>query len=129
MTAGQGIGGRSLTPAKRAHAVFFSVFVPIGSVANLVLGLLILTGLKNQETGLAWLQIGTGAFCCMVAGWLAASAWTRYYWNRNLVRQVAVWRRIADVIFSWLEETPVSPDALRSLKSSLDSAEAKSAPR
>ena len=111
---------------ERAHGLFFSVFVPLGSIANLVLGLWILSGLARQAGDLGFLEVGTGGFCCMVAGWLAAAAWSRYYWNRSLKRQVAVWYRIVDAFFSWLEEAPLPIDALTSLKSSLDKAESGS---
>jgi len=104
-----------------SHRLFYLVFLPIGSVANLSLGLVVLTALR-QQNDLSSLELGAGAFCCMIAGWLAAVAWSRSYWNRSLARQVAVWRRIADTFFAWLEEAPLPADALRSLKSSLDEA-------
>jgi hypothetical protein len=37
-----------------------------------------------------------------------------------MARQVALWRRIADTFFVWLEEAPLPPESLRTLKSSLD---------
>jgi hypothetical protein len=37
-----------------------------------------------------------------------------------MARQVAVWRRIADAFFAWLEDAPLPPEALHRLKSSLD---------
>jgi hypothetical protein len=37
-----------------------------------------------------------------------------------MARQVAVWRRIADTFFAWLEEAPLPADSLHRLKSSLD---------
>jgi hypothetical protein len=106
-------------PLISSPRVFYSVFLPLGAGANLVLGLVVLRGL-NPNSDIGWLQLGSGAFCCMVAGWLAAAAWSRFYWNRNLARQVVVWRRIADAIFGWLEEAPPSAEALYKLKSSLD---------
>ncbi len=102
-----------------SHRLFYSVFLPMGAVANLTLGLFVLTGLRQQNE-LSSLELGAGAFCCMIAGWLAAVAWSRFYWNRNLARQVVVWRRIADAFFAWLEEAPLPADALRTLKSSLE---------
>ena len=105
--------------ATRAQRVFYSVFLPLGIVANLCLGLVILTGLK-PESWSEWLQIATGAFCCVVAGWLTAAAWSRSYWIHSMARQVAVWRGIADIFFTWLEDAPLPADSLRALQSSLD---------
>lgn len=102
-----------------SQRLFYSVFLPAGAIANLTLGLIVLTGMRDQND-LGWLELGAGAFCCMVAGWLAAVAWSRFYWNRNMQRQVAVWRRIADTIFAWLEDAPLPAEALKNLKSSLD---------
>lgn len=102
-----------------SHRLFYSVFLPIGAAANLALGLIVLRSLA-MEGNFGWLQLGTGALCCMIAGWLAAAAWSRFYWNRSMARQVAVWRRIADAIFQWLEDAPLPVEALHNLKSSLD---------
>jgi hypothetical protein len=105
----------------RGQRLFYRVFLPLGVVANLGLGVMILTGLK-PDTWSGWLLIGTGAFCCLVAGWLAAAAWSTSYWNRNMAKQVAVWRRIADTFFTWLEDLPLPADSLHRLKSSLEEA-------
>jgi hypothetical protein len=35
-------------------------------------------------------------------------------------RQVAVWRQMADAIFGWVEEIPLTPESLQGLKKSLD---------
>jgi len=67
-----------------------------------------------------WLELGTGALCCMIAGWLAAAAWSKSYWHRNMARQVALWKRIADTFFAWVEEAPLPADSLNKLKTSLD---------
>jgi hypothetical protein len=101
--------------------LFYGVFLPLGVVANIALGVLILAGLRPDGWP-GWLQIGTGAFCCVVAGWLAAAAWSKFYWNNAMARQVAVWHRIADAFFGWLEEVPVPAEALKRLKTSLDEA-------
>lgn len=103
----------------RAQRLFYRVFLPFGIVVNLALGVIILTGFR-PESWSEWLQIATGAFCCMIAGWLLAAAWSRTYWSHSMARQVAVWRRIADIFFAWLEEAPLPADSLRTLKSSLD---------
>jgi uncharacterized membrane protein len=103
----------------RAQRFFYSVVLPLGAVANLVLGLIVLVQMKlGGEFG--WLELATGAFCCMIAGWLAASAWSKSYWNRSMARQVALWRRIADAFFTWLEDVPLPAESLHRLKSSLD---------
>lgn len=103
----------------RAERMFYRLFLPLGVLANLALGVVILTGLGPQSWA-EWLEIGTGGFCCLIAGWLAAAAWSRSYWSRSQARQVAVWRQIADAFFDWLEEAPLPVDALSRLKTSLD---------
>ena len=105
----------------RWESLFFRLFLPLGVLANLVLGILILSGLRPQNWS-DWLQVSTGAFCCVVAGWLAAAAWSKAYWSRAMSRQVTVWRRIADTFFAWLEEAPLPAEALTQLKTSLDEA-------
>ena len=105
----------------RWESIFFRVFLPVGVVVNLVLGILILTGLRPQSWS-DWLQVTTGAFCCLVAGWLAAAAWSKAYWSRAMKRQVTVWHKIADTFFVWLEDAPLPPEALTQLKTSLDEA-------
>jgi len=103
------------------EVLFYRVFLPLGMMANLALGIFILTGLGPQSWS-EWLQVGTGAFCCVVAGWLAAAAWSKAYWNKAMKRQVTVWRRIADTFFVWLEDAPLPAEALTQLKTSLDEA-------
>ncbi len=88
-------------------------------VLNLGLGIAVLNDLK-PEGWLGWLEVATGAFCCLVAGWLAASAWSKSYWSAAMTRQVNVWRQIADAIFAWLEEAPLPAEALQRLQGSLD---------
>ncbi len=107
---------------------FYGVFLPLGVLANLGLGVVILAGLHPYAWP-GWLEVGTGAFCCVVAGWLAAAAWSKSYWNNAMARQVVVWRRIADAFFGWLEEAPLPPEALTSLKTSLDEAVPNPDPR
>lgn len=109
-------------PAERmSHRLFYSLFVPFGAIANVGLGVLVLSGLR-PDGELNWLQLGTGAICCMIAGWLAATAWSKSYWNRSMRRQIAVWRRIADTLFVWVDELPVSAEALVRLRTSLEKA-------
>jgi TRAP-type C4-dicarboxylate transport system permease small subunit len=101
--------------------LFFRVFLPLGVLANLGLGVVILAGL-HPDGWPGWLEVVTGVFCCVVAGWLAASAWSKSYWNNAMARQVAVWHRIAGAFFGWLEEAPLPAEALTRLKTSLDEA-------
>jgi len=105
----------------RSHRIFFGLFLPVGVLANLSLGVLILIGL-NPQSWPGWLQVGTGALCCVIAGWLAAAAWSQSYWHRSMARQVATWRRISDTFFAWVEDVPVPAEALLSLRSSLEEA-------
>ena len=103
----------------RTETIFYRVFLPMGVLANLVLGVFILARLTPQGWS-GWLEVTTGAFCCVVAGWLAAAAWSKTYWHRTMTRQVTVWHQIADTFFDWLEDAPLPPDSLRGLKTSLD---------
>lgn len=105
----------------RRQRLFYGFFLPLGVVVNFALGLFILSGLQPASWP-GWLEVGTGALCCLIAGWLAAAAWSKSYWHRTMARQVATWRRIADAFFAWLEEAPVPAEALHSLRSSLEEA-------
>ncbi|HKW60283.1 MAG TPA: hypothetical protein VJR46_11090 [Candidatus Dormibacteraeota bacterium] len=105
-------------PSSRARA-FYKVWLPLGIFANLGLGVFVLADL-GPTSWTDWLQVGTGAFCCMVAGWLTAALWSKVYWNRSMARQVAVWRRIADAFFTWVEDAPLPAEAVHRLKVSLD---------
>jgi hypothetical protein len=98
---------------------FYRFFLPVSVAVNLILGVVILYGLEPKGW-LGLLQIATGAFCCLVAGWLAAASWSKVYWGNAMARQVAIWRTIADTIFNWLAEAPLPADALQRLKRSLD---------
>ncbi|HEX9097410.1 MAG TPA: hypothetical protein VF990_15075 [Candidatus Dormibacteraeota bacterium] len=90
-------------------------------MVNLGLGVFILSDLR-PEGWVGRLEIATGAFCCVVAGWLAAAAWSKSYFGRAMARQIAAWRQIADAIFAWLEDAPLPAEALQRLKRSLDEA-------
>lgn len=105
--------------SSRRQRIFYQVFLPFGILANLALGVFILAGLR-PAAWTDWLQVGTGAFCCMVAGWLLAAWWSKAYWNRNMARQIAVWRQIADAFFTWVEDVPVPAESMHRLKASLD---------
>ena len=106
-------------PERPTERVFYDIFLPLGAAANLALGLFVLSGLGTQNA-FGWLELGTGAFCCMVAGWLAAASWSRFYWSRSMARQVAVWHSITDTFFTWLEDAPLPVEAVQRLKSTLD---------
>jgi hypothetical protein len=106
-------------PQKRFERFIYRVFLPLGVLANLSLGVVVIALLRPDGWS-GWLQVATGAFCCVVAGWLAAAAWSKSYWNRTMTRQVTVWHQIADTFFDWLEDAPLPPEALRGLKTSLD---------
>jgi hypothetical protein len=103
----------------RRDTIFYRIFLPISVAANLALGVVILGGLEPHGW-IGWLQIGTGAFCCVVAGWLAAAAWSKSYWGNTMARQVAMWHRISDAFFWWLEDVQLPAEALNRLKKSLD---------
>ena len=94
---------------------------PVGMVTALGLGLALLDTLTPHGWA-EWLQLGAGASLWLVAGWLASSIWSRSYWNRSMARQVAVWRRITDAWFAWVEDLQVSTEDLNELKVSLEEA-------
>jgi hypothetical protein len=123
-----GNDGAARRTARPADRVFYDIFLPIGAAANLALGLFVLSGLGSQNE-FGWLELGTGAFCCMVAGWLAAASWSRFYWSRNMARQVAVWHNITDTFFTWLEDAPLPVEAVQRLKSTLEEVVPTPAPR
>ncbi len=106
---------------KSSGRLFYQVFVPAAVALNVGLGLAILSDLRPYGW-LGTLEVATGGFCCAVAGWLAASAWSKSYWNGAMARQVAAWRLIADAIFAWIEEVPLPVETLQRLKGSLDEA-------
>jgi hypothetical protein len=100
---------------------FYRVFLPLAVTVNVGLGVAVMSNLRPVGW-LGWLEVATGAFCCMVAGWLAAAAWSKSYWGSAMTRQITAWRQIADAIFAWLEEAPLPAEALQRLKTSLDEA-------
>jgi hypothetical protein len=99
--------------------LFYRVFLPMSVAANLVLGVAVLSNLRPVGW-LGWLEVATGAFCFLVAGWLAAAAWSKSYWGSAMARQITAWHLIADAIFAWLEDAPLPAEALQRLKASLD---------
>jgi hypothetical protein len=113
--------------ARKRDTRFFKVLLPLFVTANLGLGLLTLAQL-GPTRWLDWLEVGTGAFCCAVAGWLAGSGWSKSYWGQNMARQVAAWQRMVDAIFAWVEDLPISAEALGKLQHRLDDVVVKSQP-
>jgi hypothetical protein len=111
--------GETRSRGRRSDRLFYVLFLPIAIAINLGLGVVILSGLRS-DAGMGWLQIATGAFCCCVAGWLAAAAWSKSYFGKAMANQVYVWRRIADAFFAWLEDAPLPAEALNRLQRSLD---------
>lgn len=95
--------------------------LPIGLVVTLGLGLTLLARLLVSGWP-GWLQVGAGALLCLIAGWIASAIWSRSYWHRSMARQIATWRRITDAFFAWVEDLPVSTEALNQLKVSLEEA-------
>jgi hypothetical protein len=104
---------------RRRGIIFYRVILPGFTLVNLGLGIFTLMAL--QPAGwLGWMELGTGVFCCAIAGWLAGAGWSKAYWGSAMERQVTAWRRIVDAMFCWIEEAPVPADSLRTLKRSLD---------
>lgn len=103
----------------KLRGIFYAVIVPAAFGVNLGLGLWILSYLDPSDW-LGRIEIGTGAFCCVVAGIIAATAWSRTYWGRAMYRQVEVWRQMVDAIFGWIEDVPLPAESLRRLQRSLD---------
>jgi hypothetical protein len=101
--------------------LFYRLILPALAVLNLVLGLVLLSFLPPEGL-IGWPVALTAAFCCLVAGWLGASAWSKSYWAIVMTRQVIVWRRMVDAIFEWLEDAPVPSDSIEQLKRSLEEA-------
>jgi hypothetical protein len=104
---------------RRRGVIFYRVILPGLTLLNLGLGVFVLIGL--HPSGLyGWMEIGTGVFCSLIAGWLACAGWSKSYWNSAMERQVTAWRRIVDAMFGWIEDAPVPADSLRALKRRLD---------
>jgi hypothetical protein len=104
---------------RRRGIIFYRVVLPGFTLVNLGLGVFTLLGLKPAGI-LGYMELGTGVFCCCIAGWLAGAGWSKSYWGSAMERQVTAWRRIVDAMFRWIEEAPVPADSLRTLKRSLD---------
>src|SRR5579875_264551 len=108
-----------LASYRRRKVAFYRVVLPILVGANLILGVLLLTSIQ----AMGWLRgmsLGCGVLCCVIAGWLSGAAWSSSLWSSAMDRQVARWHSVVDAVFGWIEEAPISVDALRGLKRSLD---------
>lgn len=108
------------TAPNRRHVPTATLLL-VGLMADFGLGLILLDRLVSPGWS-GWLQLGGGATLCIVAGWIASSVWSRSYWNKSMARQLAVWRRITDAFFAWVEDLPVSTEALDDLRVSLEEA-------
>jgi hypothetical protein len=105
----------------RRDLVLYRIVVPTLALTNLVLAAVVISDI--QPGGWRdWLEVGTAGFCCVVAGWLAASIWSKSYWATVIARQVSTWRRMADAILEWIEELPVPSESVDRLKRSLEDA-------
>ena len=104
---------------RRRDLYLYRLVVPMLGLTNLILaGVLI--SFVQPKGWLEWVDVATAGFCCAVGGWLAASLWSKSYWAQVIAKQVAVWRRMADTILEWIEELPISSDAVDRLKRSLE---------
>lgn len=101
--------------------LFYRAFVPVAVVLNLGLGLLVLDALRPSGW-LGDLEVSTGAFCCAVAGWLAATAWMKSVSAGAMARQASAWMVMVDAILTWLEDTPLPSGALQRLQVTIDRA-------
>ena len=106
---------------RRGVGIVYWLVLPGVAIGNLGLGLFLLTMLR-PPMWMAALELGVGALCCAVAGWLGGSAWTKSIWGSAMERQVRTWRRVVDAMFGWIEEAPVPADSIHRLKRSLDKA-------
>lgn len=111
-------GEKNMVKNSRAR-LFYSLFLPLAVALNLGLGVVIL-GELHPTGWLGDLEMATGAFCCAVAGWLSAAAWSRSYWAGAMARQIGAVHQMVDTIFEWMEDSPPPADALLRLEGSLD---------
>ena len=105
----------------RRRDLFYRFILPALAFVNLALGVLLLS-LLPPSGAMGWLVALAAAFCCLIAGWLAGTAWSKSFWAEVMGRQVMVWRRMVDAIFEWLEDAPVPADSIERLKRSLEEA-------
>ncbi|MBJ7599597.1 MAG: hypothetical protein DLM67_09750 [Candidatus Nephthysia bennettiae] len=106
---------------RRGGNILYWFILPGLTLGNLGVGLFLLTMLR-PPVWVAGVELGAGALCCCVAGWLGGAAWTKSIWGSAMERQVRTWRRIVDAMFGWIEEAPVPADSIHTLKRSLDKA-------
>lgn len=106
-------------PEPPRAGIFFRVMLPLLATLNLLLGIVMLIQTIDPRWQDVLLTV-TGAFCCLIAGWLYAAGWSRFYWSRTIHRNVLYWSAIADVMFRWLEDAPIPLDYLRKLRVSLE---------
>lgn len=104
---------------KRRETVFYWVVIPILALANLGLATLVISNL-HPGGWLGWLEAATAGFCCCIAGWLAASLWSKSYWAMIMARHVRTWRLISDTILDWIADLPIPSDSVDKLKRTLE---------
>lgn len=103
----------------RVDRVFYRAVLPSLIGVNLILGCFLL-GLLRPGTWLQWLELGTGAFCCVLSGWLMGAWWSRHFWRSSIASQLSTWQRVIDELFAWIEELRVEPDDLSRLRRTVD---------
>src|ERR1041385_742935 len=101
--------------------IFYRLILPGFTLVNLGLGIFTLTGLKPNGP-MGWMMLGTGAFCCGIAGRLAGAGWSKRYWGSAMERQGGAGGRLADAIFRWVEEDAGPAGSLRAVQLSLHQA-------
>jgi hypothetical protein len=97
----------------------YQLLIPGLAVVNLSLAAFLL-GSLHPVGQLGWLVVCSGAFCCVVAGWLGGSLWSKSYWAQVMARQIDEWRRMADTIIEWIEDLPVPSEAIDRLRHRLE---------
>lgn len=115
---GESLAISFMVPPNRDR-IFYRVLLPFLAVANLVFGLVTLSGLGlNQWTDQA--EVAAGAGCCAIAGGLLAVGLTRRYLMRSMARQIAVWRQFSDTFVNWIEESRMPDETVARLHRSLN---------
>jgi hypothetical protein len=113
------MSGKKQAPGLKAALLYWGV-LPILVGGNLGLGLLALSELRPNGGLPSLILLGTGAFCCVLAGAIGALGWSKSYWGAAMRRQLTVWRIVVDTVFAWMETLPLSVESMNQLKRSLD---------
>jgi hypothetical protein len=99
--------------------LFYWFVIPILALTNLALAAIVVSNL-HPGGWIGWLEAGTAGFCCGVAGWVAASLWSKKYWAMIMARHVATWRMISDTMLDWIADLPIPSDSVDRLRRSLE---------